>query len=536
MWVVATGTQATALTVGGVRTLDTFNRPNGPIGGSWSKCCGSPAGFLIWSQALTTGGRPVGAYWNAQSFGRGEVAGLTVSALPAFGGSTVSLLLRGVRVGGPSFGGYECRWTYRAAAPDVYEIVRVKNGVAKRLTATGAHEMAPGEHLGCEAIGNTVIAAYSNSSGRGWKVAVRATDKTYRAGGRIGVRMTGPSFHARLDDFSGGTVGCARPACGFGSLAAPTSGRGRGRGRSPAPSWSHELPLTQSGTGVYATIAASGDTLHFAYLDQRSHTVYYRRSSDQGASWSAPVAVGTADILILTEPLAANGKTLHIVYQRGDNLYYKHSTDNGATWGGESSLDGEPPGRYYRASVDTSGSSVYVAWASHSDADFTSNGLFFRRSVDGGATWSARQELAPAADDPGRPALSARDGVVHLVWTDARDRNPPCYTFPACPEIYYRRSVNGGASWGEARRMTFGRGSTEGRPDIAALADGSVSLVWQNDMHVRGEEELFSMQSRDKGATWRNNRRLTFARKESSHCSPPRTARPSSSPGSTGAT
>ena len=282
----------------------------------------------------------------------------------------------------------------------------------------------------------------------------------------------------------------------------------------PSPSWSSPIALTPS--GVFQTaLATSMDTLYMVFLESRQ--IRFRKSTDQGATWSASVVLGTSDEIPLTEALAVQGSTLHLVFGRSNSLYYKRSIDRGATWGSDVPLGSAGGGRFFRVSIDASGSRVHLAWVSHSGTNFTTTGLFYRRSLDGGATWQSTQQLVPGANDPGRPTLSAVGDSVHLAWPDERDGNPPCYAAPACPEVYYSRSLDGGTTWSAPTRLTTGDGNTIGRPDIAGLENRAVVLVWQDDGNVDGEEEIYARRSTDNGLTWSSRRRLTNSPRESDH-------------------
>jgi hypothetical protein len=280
--------------------------------------------------------------------------------------------------------------------------------------------------------------------------------------------------------------------------------------------WQEPAQLSSQGGGtLFASLAASGRWLYVAFL--RGDSIYLRRSPDEGATWGDPVSVTSATELPLTESLVAVGSTVHLAYARGNDLYYRRSSDRGSTWSRETLISRGLGNHFYRLSLDVSGTRVHLAWVQHDQTTFATTSLFYRRSLDGGLHWQRTRVLVAEANQPGRPALSARARRVHLAWTDERDKNPPCYTYPACPEVYYKRSLDNGATWSSGRRMTFGNGATVGRPDVLAFADGGVSLVWQNDLKNRGEEEIFSAYSHDGGATWGKTQRLTVTPHESEH-------------------
>jgi BNR repeat protein len=282
------------------------------------------------------------------------------------------------------------------------------------------------------------------------------------------------------------------------------------------PPWQGPTPLTAN-TVIYTSLASSGDTLHMVY--QRSERIFYRRSAKQGedGTWTKAVNLGPSTEIPLTEPLASSGSNLHLVFARGDRLFYKRSLNGGASWEPDVVLATGHPNYFFRVSIDASGPRIHVAWVTHNYDDFSTTGLFYRRSLDNGKTWQRTQTLARASGSPGRPALSVVGAVVHLAWTDERDGNARCYTFAACPEIYYKRSPDSGVHWGSDQRMTNGDGNTLLRPDVLALANGNAVLVWQDDHNVDGQEDIYVRHSGDRGLTWSGAQRLTFTPETSNH-------------------
>ena len=102
-----------------------------------------------------------------------------------------------------------------------------------------------------------------------------------------------------------------------------------------------------------------------------------------------------------------------------------------------------------------------------------------------------------AADETGR---------VHLVWRDEQDGNP---------EIYYKRSPDGGVSWGPAIRLTNAAGRSE-NPSIAVSGD-TVAIVWMDQR--TGAPQIWYKQSSDSGITWQPDVQITFSEGSGAFCS-----------------
>lgn len=135
------------------------------------------------------------------------------------------------------------------------------------------------------------------------------------------------------------------------------------------------------------------------------------------------------------------------------NLYISKSSDGGASWG-TTTLDvsGAPPdcsaylcgwaylGAQITLSSDASGA-LYALWNAGL-ADKAPERIYFAKSLDGGATWTAKLDIsgAPAATAHAFPAVVAgQAGDVRVAWMDARASS--------LWNTYYRSSHDGGATW-----------------------------------------------------------------------------------------
>ncbi|MEP7200299.1 MAG: sialidase family protein [Chloroflexota bacterium] len=135
------------------------------------------------------------------------------------------------------------------------------------------------------------------------------------------------------------------------------------------------------------------------------------------------------------------------------NLFVGKSSDSGATWTNQViDVSGAPPdcsayqcgwaylGAQMTMASDATGT-LYTLWNANS-VDKNPNRIYFAKSTNAGATWSAKQDVstAPAGIGHAFPAIVAgAAGDVHISWMDAR--------VGLLWNTYYRSSTDGGATW-----------------------------------------------------------------------------------------
>ena len=197
------------------------------------------------------------------------------------------------------------------------------------------------------------------------------------------------------------------------------------------------------------------------------------RSSDGGATWSAPTALNT----------------------------------NAATDGDD---DSGPP------ALGTDGSGVWIAaWPSLSDLGGTigtDRDILFARSTDGGATWSDPSAIDVNAlfdsgeDDRVALAYGDGDGVFVALWQSENG------TFGSDFDIKMSRSTDGGQTWSAAVFLNTNPGgelANDTGPTLASDGLGSWVAVWESDESlVGGEGDLFVARSSDGAASWTSTRIL----------------------------
>jgi hypothetical protein len=123
------------------------------------------------------------------------------------------------------------------------------------------------------------------------------------------------------------------------------------------------------------------------------------------------------------------------------DIYIRFSTDNGATWSARVQIndDATTTSQFLpRMAVDQTSGTLTAIWYDARN-DTTNNQqvhLFASVSRDGGATWTANQQVTTAVSDESTAnaardgnnygeylGLTAHDGVAYAAWTDARAAN-----------------------------------------------------------------------------------------------------------------
>lgn len=220
---------------------------------------------------------------------------------------------------------------------------------------------------------------------------------------------------------------------------------------------------------AWSIAADEAGRVHVVWFDQRdgNSQVYYKRSGDGGATWGPDVRLSYDTAWREYPAIAASGDHVYVVWHdsRGEGLdiYFKCSADGGLTWGGETQLTSD--GSSAHASIAAQGERAHVIWGGHQDGPQAE--IFTSHSTDAGLTWAVATRLSELPYDSWVPTIAVAGQQVYAAWVDTRDGNE---------EEYFRRSTDGGATWGPVARLTHHRANSWA-PAIAASGD-NVHLVW----------------------------------------------------------
>ena len=137
--------------------------------------------------------------------------------------------------------------------------------------------------------------------------------------------------------------------------------------------------------------------------------------------------------------------------------------------------------------IASSGDTVHVVWRDNRVGG--NYEIFYKRSVDGGLTWGTDTRISNNVFFSSNPSISISGIVIHVVWDDERDGNK---------EIYYNTSIDGGTSWGTDTRLTNDPAASE-NPCVSAY--GTLVFVTWADNRPSGPGGYYK-RSTDGGKNW----------------------------------
>jgi len=196
------------------------------------------------------------------------------------------------------------------------------------------------------------------------------------------------------------------------------------------PAWVTSTITKRANNGHAVSVAARGDDVYVTWtqIADQNWEVFFAHSADGGQTWSEPRQLTHALSNSYDPAVAVTQNAVHVVwaddYAGGFQIYYKRSYDQGETWSPPMLLTGQPG--WFPALTATDGRLV-LAWESYRRG----NGeIMTRTSLDEGLTWSGAVRLSRYPGFSIYPALAGYDGRAYAVWQDNRDGNFEIYFKP----------------------------------------------------------------------------------------------------------
>ena len=321
---------------------------------------------------------------------------------------------------------------------------------------------------------------------------------------------------------------------------------------SPPVGWSPDVPITSNvldqNFSTLPSIASEDSTVHIVFENwqkdpefkpyNRDRDIYYTRSQDGGRNWSAN---STSKFIQLSSPVEdkfwgfsmyptidVSDSVVHVAYVHnpagwnGDTrIRYRRSIDSGETWKDEVEISsGENKSDRLRPSLHANGNFVFLFWHQeefeHGEPQLH---LYYRRSVDYGASWEEPRFFAKPTEQEG---TGCRIGMLSNT---IKTRGEEVFALYLCgwPEeaIYFQKSPDNGVTWTDgtgipANRTLLIRFKTEERKYVSVaslvLTDNRLLAFYQvisldkreEEFNVTFSYQVFYMVSEDEGATWSN--------------------------------
>jgi len=253
--------------------------------------------------------------------------------------------------------------------------------------------------------------------------------------------------------------------------------------------WSAPIPLTSSGSGFGEGVVSLNSTdAVAAYVEWNGsdYDVKVRRSTNSGASWSAPLTLSTAGY---PAAIAGVDPFVDVVWAQNGRVRYARSMNGGASFG--ASMPISPRGFPLNLSVASGPGVVAVAWEGGN-----TNVKKIRVSSDGGVTFGPITNFASSVQDMGT-AVAVGDGVVYFAYMT---------TFN---DLMITRSTTNGASWSTPSSVSNDVYGVVNQFSLTAVDDHAyIAFADHNATHPAWGTIKYR-RTLNSGMTWSNKRQIS---------------------------
>jgi hypothetical protein len=242
-------------------------------------------------------------------------------------------------------------------------------------------------------------------------------------------------------------------------------------------------------------------------LVSSNYDIICQRSTDYGVTWSAPLKISGMSSAI-TPQVAYDGEKLYAVWEERPNnnyeIYLTYSEDFGANWILTHMNLSNSPGSSRWVQIQAAGGNIYCAWIEGST--YPLSDIYFRKTTNGGNTWSDAVNLTNDARPQNRFYMAAQSDRIYLACDDI----PGAFNYD---EIYLIKSTNAGTTWSSAVNITNNAGHSN-TPSLA-LIDNSwllqndiIYFTWADNTNLTNMDIFFKW-STDAGITWKDSLNLS---------------------------
>jgi hypothetical protein len=249
---------------------------------------------------------------------------------------------------------------------------------------------------------------------------------------------------------------------------------------------------------------------YFIVTSGQNTVIGYGWTRDGGQTWqsgrvnfsSLPATQSTGDPAVAADSQGNIYLAILAYSGTANGILVAKSTDGGATFAEPVRLDNGGDKEYI--TVDQRNDAVYVVWENTGAS--SNQGIFFSKSTDRGATFSARRQISTngGGTNNGATPSVGPNGEIYVVWTNFGNT------------LWFQRSLDGGATWLPSDKVIRNdvnippsplNGGFRNPPIPAGACDtsngphrGRIYAVWADDRN--GDPDVLLTYSDDRGDSW----------------------------------
>lgn len=248
-------------------------------------------------------------------------------------------------------------------------------------------------------------------------------------------------------------------------------------------------PVTISSNGFISQIAVNGDNVYVCFFRPKADNktgLFFARSTNGGANFETPYEVTDAVIgsnsVKFDSPnsisVDAQGNIFCIWNDgrrggSGTDIYYAKSTNNGVSFGQNkmvNSVSGSVDKKRTAPSISAYGSNLYVVWREEDDNNGSNRKIYFKKSTDGGSTFSTEYEIA--SNGFGSPSMNVSSkGEIYIAYPNySGDKNG----------IFCTKSIDGGVSFPKTSFVNSTNADSK-NPSLFVDANDMIYSVWSDN-------------------------------------------------------
>lgn len=257
--------------------------------------------------------------------------------------------------------------------------------------------------------------------------------------------------------------------------------------------------IDTDGTFSGVLITGKGNYVYHFYHDESLaaiRMIKFLYDGTPGAPTSIITGLGSVNVgayKMMSATVDSAGK-LYVAYCHdgggtGDDCYVSGSSDEGANWSAPVAIIANTANNFYIKIEADQSNNLLTTWK-----EYSAGPVYFSKSTDGGANWSTPTQLADASSKSNLEILPASSTTYYVF---AQSEVSPY-------GLVFRKSTDGGANWSDwASIETTISTSGYGDPSAALGSDGTVYVAYRSDHNTStGEWREHLARSTDGGSTW----------------------------------